>query len=133
MNTSSDAYYMSSLRGKPYMMPVSPWFYTNLPGWGKNWLWRGDDLWSDRWGQVMDLQPEWVEIISWNDYGESHYIGPIIDKALGALTYGEAPFDYVTGYPHDGWRSLLPFYIDMYMVRAILPSTPSDLNPGTEY
>lgn len=23
------------------MMPVSPWFYTNMPGFDKNWLWRG--------------------------------------------------------------------------------------------
>jgi hypothetical protein len=26
----------------PYMMPVSPWFFTNLPGYKKNWIWRGD-------------------------------------------------------------------------------------------
>lgn len=98
-------------------------FYTNLPGYDKNWLWRGDDLWNDRWEQVLYLQPEWVEIISWNDYGESHYIGPIVDDALGALTVGEAPFDYVSDYPHDGWRRLLPFYIDMYTVRGIPPSS----------
>lgn len=94
-------------------------FYTNLPGYDKNWLWRGDDLWNDRWEQVLYLQPEWVEIISWNDYGESHYIGPIVDKALGALEVGEAPYDYVSDFPHDGWRQLLPFYIDMYTVRRL--------------
>jgi glucan endo-1,3-alpha-glucosidase len=38
------------------MMPVSPWFYTNLPS--KNWLWRGDDLWPQQWDEVMNLQPE---------------------------------------------------------------------------
>ncbi|KUI72307.1 hypothetical protein VM1G_07944 [Cytospora mali] len=114
MNTFVDASYISYLSGKPYMMPVSPWFYTNLPGYDKNWLWRGDDLWNDRWEQVLYIQPEWVEIISWNDYGESHYIGPVYDNAIGALTVGQAPFDYVTDYPHDGWRKLLPFYIDMY-------------------
>lgn len=32
------------------MMPISPWFFTNLPGYDKNWLWRrGDMLWYDRW------------------------------------------------------------------------------------
>jgi hypothetical protein len=46
--------------GMPYMMPVSPWFYTNLPGYGKNWLWRGDDLWYDRWEEVIFLEPERV-------------------------------------------------------------------------
>jgi hypothetical protein len=55
MNTYVDASYIQFLAGKPYMMPVSPWyiahslrfaanivrFYTNLPGYTKNWLWRG--------------------------------------------------------------------------------------------
>lgn len=39
MNTFVDASYLSYLGSKPYMMPVSPWFYTNLPGFNKNWLW----------------------------------------------------------------------------------------------
>lgn len=60
------------------------------------------------------LQPEWVEIISWNDYGESHYIGPIRDKAMSAMTIGRAPFDYVADMPHDGFRDMLPFAADLY-------------------
>lgn len=115
MDTYTDASYRQYLNGKPYMMPVSPWFYTNLPGYDKNWLWKGDNTWFDRWGQVLYVQPEWVEIISWNDYGESHYIGPIRSNALGAMTTGQAPFDYVTDMPHDGWRETLPFAIDMYV------------------
>ena len=40
MTTFVDASYMQTLNTseKPYMMPVSPWFYTNLPGYDKNWL-----------------------------------------------------------------------------------------------
>jgi hypothetical protein len=106
---------MQYLNGKPYMMPASPWFYTNLPGYDKNWLWRGGDLWNDRWLQILYMQPEWVEIISWNDYGESHYIGPVRSNALGAMDVGKAPLDYVSGMPHDGWRQLLPFAIDMFL------------------
>ncbi|RFU81977.1 glycoside hydrolase, family 71 [Trichoderma arundinaceum] len=114
MNTFVDASYMQFLKSMPYMMPVSPWFYTNLPGYNKNWLWRGDDLWYDRWQQALFLQPEFIEIISWNDYGESHYIGPVRGNALGALNAGRAPFNYVTGMPHDAWRQFLPFVIDTY-------------------
>ncbi|KAI8158327.1 Mutanase [Colletotrichum sp. SAR 10_70] len=63
MDTYVDASYFQYLKpdgsgGKPYMMPVSPWFYTNMPGFKKNWLWRGDDLWHDRWIQVVYNQPE---------------------------------------------------------------------------
>ncbi|KAI9042403.1 glycoside hydrolase family 71 protein [Aspergillus affinis] len=114
MNTYIDASYIQYLTGLPYMMPVSPWFYTNLPGYKKNWLWRGDHLWHDRWQEVLYVQPEFVQIISWNDYGESHYIGPLYDKAMEAFTIGKAPFNYVKDMPHDAWRKTLPFFIDMY-------------------
>ena len=114
MNTYVDASYRDYLHVKPYMMPVSPWFYTNLPGYNKNWMWRGDNVWYDRWQEVWYLQPEFVEILTWNDYGESHYIGPLYDKAMAPMHIGKAPFDYVKDMPHDGWRLFLPYVIDMY-------------------
>ncbi|TGO09349.1 hypothetical protein BTUL_0169g00030 [Botrytis tulipae] len=75
--TTTDYSYLQFLGGKPYMMPASPWFFTNLPGYHKNWLWRGDDMWFDRWTQIWYAAPEFVEIITWNDYGECicpHYL-----------------------------------------------------------
>ncbi|KAK2601394.1 hypothetical protein N8I77_010848 [Diaporthe amygdali] len=117
-NTYTDASYLQYLNdtGKalPYMMPVSPWFYTNLPGYNKNWLWRGDDLWYDRWEEAIWVQPEFIEIISWNDYGESHYIGPLHDDGFDAFSVGKGPFNFAKDMPHDGWRQLLPFVIDTY-------------------
>jgi hypothetical protein len=80
----------------------------------KNWAWRGDDLWFDRWQQVLELAPEYVEIITWNDYGESHYIGPMHEDDLGIFAVGDAPFNYAEGMPHDGWRAFLPYVIDLY-------------------
>lgn len=118
MTTYPDASYHDALNGKPYMMPVSPWFYTNLPGYSKNWVWRGDDLWFDRWQQILSIDnpPDYVQIISWNDYGESHYIGPLDDKQYEAFdsTHGKAPFNYVKNMPHDGWRAFLPFVISLF-------------------
>jgi hypothetical protein len=40
-NTLNDQAYKAALGSKPYMMAVSPHFYTNVPGFNKNWLWRG--------------------------------------------------------------------------------------------
>lgn len=37
----------------------------------------GDLLWYNRWREILELGPRFVEIITWNDYGESHYIGPL--------------------------------------------------------
>jgi hypothetical protein len=113
-----DESYKAFLGGKPYMMPVSPWFFTNMPGFRKNWLWRGDDLWYDRWISVLTLQPEFVQIISWNDYGESHYIGPApqLDSGYEAFDKlrGDPPFNYAKDVPHNGWRLFLPYLISLY-------------------
>jgi hypothetical protein len=50
MNTYTDASYEWYLkptgREKPYMMPVSPWFFTNMPGFHKDWVWRGKRAFS---------------------------------------------------------------------------------------
>ncbi|KAJ5992306.1 hypothetical protein N7451_008030 [Penicillium sp. IBT 35674x] len=91
-------------------------FLFGYAGYNQNWLWKGDSLWFDRWQELfgLDPMPEFDEIISWNDYSESHYIGPIHDNAIAAFGIGEAPFNYVLGYPHDAWRDQLPFLIDLY-------------------
>ena len=139
ITTANDETYISTLSplGQPYMMPVSPWFFTNLPGFDKNWLWRGDDLWYDRWQQVIEIAPEFVEIITWNDYGESHYIGPLRSDDFGLFSYGQAPFNYASGMPHDGWRAFLPYVIDTYKT-GIAPAITAErvvswyrLNPNT--
>ena len=43
----------------------------------KNWIFPSDQLWFDRWNQILQLGPRFVEIVTWNDYGESHYVGPL--------------------------------------------------------
>ena len=109
MNDSDDVLWQSSLGSKSFMMGVSPWFYTNLASWGKKWVWRGDDLWHDRWQQVIKLQPQFVEIVTWNDFGEGHYIGPIHDEGIPA-----GAERYVKNFPHTAWLESLRYYIAAY-------------------
>lgn len=33
------------------------------------------ELFCNRWTNVLSLSPAFIEILTWNDYGESHYIG----------------------------------------------------------
>lgn len=68
VSTSADTAWTDVLyrNGKSYMMGVSPWFYTNLVNYKKNWLWRGDDAWYRRWQQVVQLKPLLVQIVTWN-------------------------------------------------------------------
>jgi hypothetical protein len=92
-----------------YISVIRLRFFTNLPQYNKNWVWRGNQLWATRWQQAIAMQPEFVEIVTWNDFGESHYIGPLVavEEVPGCEWY-------VNNNPHDGWRAILPYYINQY-------------------
>lgn len=110
-NTDNDLAWQSFANsgGKSYMMGISPWFYTDLPQFGKAWVWRGDNMWYDRWQQALDVKPRFIEIVTWNDYGESHYISPTDEASIvdGAQRY-------VDDMPHEGWLQTLPYQIAAY-------------------
>lgn len=60
MRPVGKSYMMGELRNNPsrelkltfLFLGISPWFYTNLPQWNKAWVWRGDNVWYQRWQQV---------------------------------------------------------------------------------
>lgn len=52
-----------------------------------------------------------IEILTWNDWGESSYIGPNPRVASSLPPGSEA---YVTPTSHSAWLADLPFYIQQY-------------------
>ncbi|WVQ96734.1 hypothetical protein IAU59_003841 [Kwoniella sp. CBS 9459] len=98
---------------KPYMAAVSPLFFTHYGtegqwAWNKNWIYRSDDLLlPTRFQQLLSLPvnqaPAIIQVISWNDYGESHYIAPV----LGAQPGSES---WTAGMDHEGFRWLVSFF-----------------------
>jgi len=60
MTIGNDKAWQEALGGKSYMMGVSPWFFRSATG-GKNWVWKGDDLWAYRWNQTLEVEPEFVQ------------------------------------------------------------------------
>ncbi|XP_006461401.1 hypothetical protein AGABI2DRAFT_185654 [Agaricus bisporus var. bisporus H97] len=108
----SDIHHLRCLNeSQTFMAAVSPWFFTHYgpDSWNKNWVYRADDwLFVRRWEWLIEMNHhiDFVQIISWNDYGESHYIGPI----KGAQPNSEA---WVDGYPHEPW-----LYLNSYFARA---------------
>ncbi|KAL6305085.1 glycoside hydrolase family 71 protein [Sparassis latifolia] len=108
----TDRHHIHHLGGRTFMAAVSPWFFTHYgpDSWNKNWIRRGDDwLYVRRWEQLIAMRDEIdiVQIISWNDYGESHYIGPI----KGAQPNSQA---WVDGFPHEPWLHLTRYYADAF-------------------
>ena len=47
---------------------VSPWFSTHFGlevTYSKNWVFPADLLWFDRWTEVLNLGPQFIEIQTW--------------------------------------------------------------------
>ncbi|KAF3906794.1 hypothetical protein AA313_de0208003 [Arthrobotrys entomopaga] len=119
MTTVWDDKFIANLAGKPYMMPVSPWFSTHFDS--KNWVFVCEDLITERWKQVLALKPALVELITWNDYGESHYIAPWEPNHKD-----DGSSQWANGMPHDGWRIITKAYIQAYKAGSSAPSVSQD-------
>ncbi|PPR06865.1 hypothetical protein CVT26_003989 [Gymnopilus dilepis] len=135
----SDTSYIENLKnGQSFMAAVSPWFFTHYgpDSWNKNWIYRSDDwLFVRRWEQLIAQRNhiDFAQIISWNgarflvfkniqpdvlsqDYGESHYIGPV----KGAQPNSQA---WVDGYPHEAWLTLNQYYAKAFQTGTYPPIT----------
>ncbi|CRG88942.1 hypothetical protein PISL3812_05977 [Talaromyces islandicus] len=94
---------------KVYMMPLSTFQFKHLDS-SQNWYRRGESNIVDRMAQVLSLQPELVEVITWNDGGEGHYIGNVWEEAISTSTIG----NFTNGLSHDGWQTLIPPFVSAY-------------------
>ena len=119
--SSGDTAYTGALAGKSYVAPVSPWFSTHYGpevSYSKNWVFPGDLLWYERWNEILELQPQYIEIITWNDYGESHYVGP-----LSSPHVDDGNSKWTNDMPHGGWLEIAKPYIAAFKSsqKAIAP------------
>ncbi|KAF5332372.1 hypothetical protein D9758_016956 [Tetrapyrgos nigripes] len=118
---SEDKSYVNALQGKGYIAPASPWFSTHYGrevSYSKNWVFPGDLLWYNRWFEILALKPRFVEMITWNDYGESHYIGP-----LSSPHYDDGNSKWVNDMPHNGWLDMAKPFIAAYKAGASSPNS----------
>ncbi|KAJ5083849.1 CAZyme family GH71 [Penicillium alfredii] len=115
-----DQEYVRALGGKAYIAPVSPWFFTHFGSevsYSKNWVFPSDLLWYDRWKEVLGLKPRFIEIVTWNDYGESHYIGP-----LNSPHTDDGASKWVNDMPHNGWLDISKPFISAFKAGATSPN-----------
>ncbi|KAI0754950.1 glycoside hydrolase [Daedaleopsis nitida] len=104
-----------------YMAAVAPWFFTHFGGaLNKNFVFDGDEhLWVSRWENLIANRDKvsLVEIVTWNDFGESHYIGP---QRKNLPAGSEA---WVNGFDHQGWLDLTNFFATQFKTGQAPPST----------
>ncbi|KAJ7511301.1 glycoside hydrolase family 71 protein [Mycena galericulata] len=113
---AGDRSYISALAGKGYIAPASAWFSTHFGPevpYSKNWVFPGDLLWYRRWLEILALKPTFVEVVTWNDYGESHYIGP-----LSSPHTDDGGSKWVNDMPHGGWLDMAKPFIQAYKAGA---------------
>ncbi len=55
-------------------MGASPLQFKHMDS-SDNWYRRGEANLENRFGEVLKLQPDMLELQTWNDAGESHYMG----------------------------------------------------------
>ncbi|CAK5262323.1 unnamed protein product [Mycena citricolor] len=116
-----DHNYASTLGGKGYIAPASAWFSTHFGpevSYSKNFVFPSDLLWYQRWVQILALRPQFVEIVTWNDYGESHYIGP-----LSSPHTDDGGSKWVNDMPHGGWLDMAKPFIAAFKAGASSPNT----------
>jgi glucan endo-1,3-alpha-glucosidase len=115
--------------GKLYMAPIC------LQFWGANanryYEYSGGAGLRAMWMDAINVShPEWVEIITWNDFIEGSYVSPIDDPNK----YPFANFLNTTGVPsstlgyfhsHNGATALLAYYIQWYKT-GVRPTISND-------
>ncbi|KAK0212493.1 glycosyl hydrolase family 71-domain-containing protein [Desarmillaria ectypa] len=137
--TDGDKTYFATIADKSLIVPASPWFSTHFGPevlYSKNWVFPSDLLWYQCWSDILTSAPEYAEIITWNDYGESHYVAtlssPTLTTAAPNTTMGaanNASRNYFNGRP-NGWETLSDevFAVSLLTPMEPLPSTPEARN-----
>ncbi|KAL2796667.1 glycoside hydrolase [Aspergillus keveii] len=97
--------------GKDYMMGLSSLQYKDMNG--ETWYRIGEANLPQRMEQILDLQPDFTKVITWNDGGESHYIGNLWEEG-----YSTAPeileYANMADWPHDAWQPLITSFLTAY-------------------
>ncbi|KAH8178619.1 glycosyl hydrolase family 71 domain-containing protein [Sarocladium implicatum] len=102
-------------RGLSYMVPMSSLQYKHWVDGSRNdnWYRVGEVNLPERMTQVlaMDPKPDMAEVITWNDSGESHYIGTVhTDGQIPAF----AEYANEQTYSHVAWQPLFRSFIKAF-------------------
>jgi glucan endo-1,3-alpha-glucosidase len=97
--------------GKLYMAGVSPHYWgCNQPGIGRRYFeYDGGEGTAIQWQAIIANQPDWVEIVTWNDFNESSYSSPVDNPEQY-----EPQLTTPHRYSHAGYLELAKHYIAWY-------------------
>lgn len=119
------------------MTAVSPWFFTHFSkqSFNKNFMFLMDgSAFTSRWQQILSFrdQTDIVQIVAWNDYGQSNYINAIrgdvpvglfrpfyLPMLIMYLHYAQAEAkSWVDGFDHTGWLKIVKHFSEAFKTGA---------------
>ena len=91
-----------------------------------------DTLFSDRFAQITSknaILPDIIELLTWNDFCESHYLRDLPSQNESATDYVELSdmSSYVYGQDHSPWRIMAKYYISWWKMGSPPPITQDQL------
>ena len=97
-------------------MAVSPWQFKNVNASSGSWVAYSDTLFAQRFNQLVTgaINPDIIEVLTWNDFGESHYLRPLpstVESAPDYIIYSDGMQNYVQNFNHNPWRIMAKYYI----------------------
>ena len=100
----------STTHGKSWLAAIAPWFFVGMTE--KNWANAQDDrIFIDRFQNLLKLQPDFIELVTWNDWGESSYFGPTDTSAYWPETAWDAM-------DHSPFLKMASIFIKNYKAKA---------------
>lgn len=79
-------------------------------------------MYNSRWETLIENRDsiDVVELLTWNDYGESHYVGPIEGAQPEYTTWA-------TGFNHTGWLAMTNYYASAFRTGSYPTITQDEL------
>jgi glucan endo-1,3-alpha-glucosidase len=114
---------LSIYNGKVHMAGVSPIFFTHYNS--KNFIFRDDFLYNARWAAITAAKVDMVQLVSWNDYGESHYIGSLDPQIGDYYTEGSSSardWSLTPGLAHTDLAPITKYFISTYKNGGTAPA-----------
>ena len=109
------------MRNPNIFLAISTFQFKHLDQYG-NYYRRGELNIADRILQVLSVRPTFAEFLTWNDGGESTYIGNVWPEAIA----GSAISTYTDGFNHSGWQNIIAPFI---AARKSFSTDPTDVVP----
>lgn len=112
-----DAQYARLKPQRFWMAGVAPWFYKHYPGfnWGNPLM---SQMFYDKWESLLVNDPHAIQLVTWNDLGESSYYGPA--GAEGGVI-GDQPWAHLD---HAAFLDVAKHYITHWKTGRPDPKAP---------